>query len=130
MGHGIPGRARKRPLGAAAGTPGHEGAPCLGLIAHMDTSPDFSGENVKPRIIENYDGGDVPQGIKWDAIVSWAVASFVGVTMTARPVGLGWFVAVGDVIPVPLICIAVAMVLYVVSQKLQNRKLQNKAGAV
>jgi len=34
------------------------------------------------------------------------------------------------VIPVPLICIAVAMVLYVVSQKLQNRKLQNKAGAV
>lgn len=69
-------------------------------------------------------------GIKWDAIVSWAVASFVGVTMTARPVGLGWFVAVGDVIPVPLICIAVAMVLYVVSQKLQNRKLQNKAGAV
>lgn len=79
---------------------------------------------------KNYDGGDVPQGIKWDAIVSWAVASFVGVTMTARPVGLGWFVAVGDVIPVPLICIAVAMVLYVVSQKLQNRKLQNKAGAV
>lgn len=79
---------------------------------------------------KNYDGGDVPQGIKWDAIVSWAVASFVGVTMTARPVGLGWFVAVGNVIPVPLICIAVAMVLYVVSQKLQNRKLQNKAGAV
>lgn len=34
---------------------------------------------------KNYDGGDVPQGIKWDAIVSWAVASFVGVTMTARP---------------------------------------------
>ena len=40
-------------------TPGHEGAPCLGLIAHMDTSPDFSGENVKPRLIENYDGGDL-----------------------------------------------------------------------
>lgn len=43
-------------------TPGHEGAPCLGFIAHMDTSPDFSGENVKPRIIENYDGGDLELG--------------------------------------------------------------------
>ena len=43
-------------------TPGCEDAPCLGLIAHMDTSPDFSGENVKPRIIENYDGGDVELG--------------------------------------------------------------------
>lgn len=43
-------------------TPGRESAPCLGFIAHMDTSPDFSGENVKPRIIENYDGGDVELG--------------------------------------------------------------------
>lgn len=43
-------------------TPGHEGAPCLGFIAHMDTSPDFSGENVKPRVIENYDGGDLEIG--------------------------------------------------------------------
>ncbi|MGI1660305.1 MAG: peptidase T [Desulfitobacterium sp.] len=33
--------------------------PALGLIAHMDTSPDFSGENVKPKIIENYDGQDI-----------------------------------------------------------------------
>ncbi len=31
----------------------------IGLIAHMDTSPDFSGENVKPRIIENYDGKNI-----------------------------------------------------------------------
>ena len=30
--------------------------PSIGLIAHMDTSPDASGKNVKPRIIENYDG--------------------------------------------------------------------------
>ena len=43
-------------------TPGRESAPCLGFIAHMDTSPDFSGENVKPRVIENYDGGDVELG--------------------------------------------------------------------
>ena len=31
----------------------------LGLIAHMDTSPDMSGENVKPRIVEKYDGKDI-----------------------------------------------------------------------
>ena len=33
--------------------------PKIGLIAHMDTSPDFSGENVKPIIWENYKGGDL-----------------------------------------------------------------------
>ena len=33
--------------------------PAIGFIAHMDTSPDFCGENVSPRIIENYDGEDV-----------------------------------------------------------------------
>ena len=43
-------------------TPGCEGAPGLGLIAHMDTAPDFSGENVRPRVIENYDGGEVELG--------------------------------------------------------------------
>lgn len=43
-------------------TPGYEKAPKLGFIAHMDTAPDFCGENVKPRIIENYDGGEVILG--------------------------------------------------------------------
>lgn len=33
--------------------------PVVGFIAHMDTSPDFSGKNVKPRIVENYEGGDI-----------------------------------------------------------------------
>lgn len=31
--------------------------PVVGFIAHVDTSPDFSGENVNPTIVENYDGG-------------------------------------------------------------------------
>ncbi len=31
----------------------------IGFIAHMDTSPDMSGANVKPQFIENYDGGDI-----------------------------------------------------------------------
>ncbi|MFA5524976.1 MAG: peptidase T [Tissierellales bacterium] len=33
--------------------------PTIGFIAHMDTSPDMSGENVKPKIVDNYDGGDI-----------------------------------------------------------------------
>ncbi len=33
--------------------------PTIGFIAHMDTSPDMSGENVKPRIIKDYDGTDI-----------------------------------------------------------------------
>lgn len=33
--------------------------PTVGFIAHMDTSPDASGKDVKPRIVENYDGGDI-----------------------------------------------------------------------
>lgn len=36
-----------------------ENAPKIGLIAHMDTSPEFSGKDVKPQIIENYDGNDI-----------------------------------------------------------------------
>ena len=31
----------------------------VGFVAHMDTSPDFSGKNVKPQILENYDGMDI-----------------------------------------------------------------------
>ncbi len=41
-------------------TPGCENAPALGFLAHMDTAPAFSGENVHPVLHENYDGGDIP----------------------------------------------------------------------
>ncbi len=34
-------------------------APVVGFIAHVDTSPDFSGKHVNPRIVENYDGKDI-----------------------------------------------------------------------
>lgn len=34
-------------------------APVLGFIAHMDTSPAVTGAGVKPRMIEDYDGGDI-----------------------------------------------------------------------
>ena len=43
-------------------TPGLEGRPCIGFLAHLDTVPDFSGENVRPRVIEHYDGGPVALG--------------------------------------------------------------------
>ena len=33
--------------------------PTIGFISHIDTSPDFTGANVKPQIIENYDGNDI-----------------------------------------------------------------------
>ena len=38
---------------------GMEEVPVVGFIAHMDTSPDCSGADVRPRIIENYDGTDI-----------------------------------------------------------------------
>lgn len=38
---------------------GCENAPVLGFIAHMDTSPAVTGANVKPKIVEKYDGGDI-----------------------------------------------------------------------
>ena len=38
---------------------GCEGAPVIGFIAHMDTSPAVTGDGVKPRIVENYQGGDI-----------------------------------------------------------------------
>lgn len=36
-----------------------ENAKKIGFIAHMDTAPDLTGKDVKPRVIENYDGKDI-----------------------------------------------------------------------
>lgn len=33
--------------------------PVVGFIAHLDTSPDMNGHNVSPRVVENYEGGDI-----------------------------------------------------------------------
>ncbi len=40
-------------------TLGYESSPVIGLIAHVDTSPDMSGRDVKPQLVEDYDGGDI-----------------------------------------------------------------------
>ena len=37
----------------------HKKVPTIGFIAHLDTSPDMSGQNVKPRIVKNYDGNNI-----------------------------------------------------------------------
>lgn len=48
--------------GTLPATKGYEHKSKLGFIAHLDTSEDISGENVKPQIIENYDGEDIVLG--------------------------------------------------------------------
>lgn len=44
--------------------------PIIGFISHFDTSPDFTGTNVKPRIIEDYDGKDIVLNEELDIILS------------------------------------------------------------
>ena len=46
-------------MGTIPASSGLEQAPVIGFIAHVDTSPDMSGANIKPRVIEDYDGGDI-----------------------------------------------------------------------
>ena len=46
-------------MGTIPATPGYEDRPVIGFISHVDTSPDMSGTNIKPRTIENYDGKDI-----------------------------------------------------------------------
>ncbi len=48
--------------GEIPATAGYEHAPVIGFIAHMDTAPDFCGEQVSPMVIENYDGQDIVLG--------------------------------------------------------------------
>ncbi|UCE58292.1 MAG: peptidase T [Phycisphaerales bacterium] len=54
-------RVGVHPGGVVMGTvPGNvKGAPTIALLSHMDTSPDASGKNVKPRIMKNYNGKDI-----------------------------------------------------------------------
>ena len=44
--------------------------PTIGFISHLDTSPDMSGKNVKPRIVENYDGNDIILNEKENIVLS------------------------------------------------------------
>jgi len=44
--------------------------PTIGFIAHLDTSPDMSGENVNPKFIENYQGEDIALNIEKNVVLS------------------------------------------------------------
>ena len=44
--------------------------PTIGFIAHMDTTPDFTGKNVKPQIIQDYDGGEIVLHEKKNSVLS------------------------------------------------------------
>lgn len=52
--------AAQDPFGVVMGTvPGNCDAPVVAFNSHVDTSPDASGKNVNPNVIENFDGGDI-----------------------------------------------------------------------
>ena len=50
-----------------------EKIPVIGFIAHLDTSPDMAGDNVKPRIVENYDGKEIVLNAGENSILSPAM---------------------------------------------------------
>lgn len=64
---------------------GCENAPAIGFLAHMDTSPDMSGANVNPRMIEQYDGKDIVLNAQENIVMKVAdfpeLASFAGKDM-------------------------------------------------
>lgn len=46
--------------------------PTIGFLAHLDTATDFTGTNVKPQIIENYDGQDILLNKELNVVLSTA----------------------------------------------------------
>ena len=59
--------------------------PAIGFIAHVDTSPDASGKDVKPQIIENYQGGDIILNAEKDIVLRVSdfpeMQNYIGKTM-------------------------------------------------
>ncbi len=46
-------------MGTVPASPGYEDKKVIGFISHVDTSPDMNGADIRPQVIENYDGGDI-----------------------------------------------------------------------
>ena len=44
--------------------------PTIGFVSHFDTTPDFTGKDVKPQIVKNYDGGDIVLNAEKNIILS------------------------------------------------------------
>ncbi len=49
-------------MGTIEASEGYENRPVIGFLSHVDTSPDMSGAAIKPQIIQNYNGEDIPLG--------------------------------------------------------------------
>jgi tripeptide aminopeptidase len=47
-------------MGSIEASEGYEHCPVIGLLSHVDTSPDMSGAAIKPKFVENYNGEDIP----------------------------------------------------------------------
>ena len=60
-----------------------ENVPTVGFIAHLDTAPDITGKNVRPQIIENYDGSIIKLNNEYnlDPIVFPSLLNYVGKTL-------------------------------------------------
>lgn len=56
-------------MGTLESNVGHD-VPVIGFVSHYDTSPDFTGANVKPRIVRNYDGGDIVLNEELNVVLS------------------------------------------------------------
>jgi tripeptide aminopeptidase len=56
-------------MGTLSSNVKHE-VPTIGFVSHYDTSPDFKGAGVKPRVIKNYDGGDIMLNTEKNIILS------------------------------------------------------------
>ena len=68
---------------------GYEKAPVLGFIAHMDTSPAVSGANVKPRIVDNYDGGDIVLNKELNIVMKTTLCNGMDVAKVSDTPGKG-----------------------------------------
>ncbi len=77
--------------GEIPATPGMEKIPAIGFIAHMDTSPAVTDTNVKPRIVEHYDGKDIVMNGKEGLLVmKEAIELFNQIVVAAIPYGLAF----------------------------------------
>ncbi|MFN8275707.1 MAG: peptidase T [Flavobacteriaceae bacterium] len=56
-------------MGTLASNVNHK-VPTIGFVSHYDTSPDFTGANVNPRVVKNYDGGDIVLNKKENIVLS------------------------------------------------------------
>lgn len=56
-------------MGTLESNVAHE-VPTIGFVSHFDTTPDFTGFNVKPQIVNNYDGGDIVLNAEQNIVLS------------------------------------------------------------